>query len=172
MDVVRSLRLVTLKGIADESLHLDNDAQWRMISRWFSREFSTPLKDVDDLPQLDVIRHYLEDSYLKMSPEELDQEIDEILKDVGGLEGSLNKSKAKNSDEQFAKDAEEEAKAIDLKGAKLVKKEKKKEESVDPRILEALASLGASLGDLSDNEKSKELSGGFGLDALDAGEES
>ena len=169
MDIVRALRITTLRAVAEEDL--DEEAQWRAVARWFSREFSTPLKEVDELPKLDVIRHYLEDSYLKMEPHELQQEIDNVLSEKG-FESKLEKAKKDADDDKFAQEIEKEAQAVNLKSVKLLKKDEKKTNQVDPRILAALESLGESIGSLTPEKKQEEGLSDFGLDASMDGEES
>lgn len=43
----------------------DDDFQYREIMRWYSREFSTPLPQVEELDREDVLQHYWECHYVE-----------------------------------------------------------------------------------------------------------
>lgn len=95
--------------------------QYRGICRWYSREFHTPLKVVEEeLDQLHVLMHYYEDSFEKLyrsDNEESRQKYEAIKEDALRSqmpEGEL--TQAEREDEEWEQQmlreiAEEEAKA-------------------------------------------------------------
>lgn len=57
--MVKTLKLIALKN----TIKPDEEAFLRNVQRWYSREFSTPLHTVSDLPLESVLLHYYEDRY-------------------------------------------------------------------------------------------------------------
>ena len=58
---------------------------YRKVCRWFSKEFSTPLKEVEQLDWTEVLVHYYENAYDSLNIKQLVEEIrsnDERLKDL------------------------------------------------------------------------------------------
>lgn len=53
----------------------DMAASMRRVFRWYSREFSTPLAQVESLPLEDVLTAYFEDLYSNMEEPLLEQEL-------------------------------------------------------------------------------------------------
>lgn len=73
MDLVRAIQLQALRQSLLPSDD-DGDARLRHIFRWYSREFSTPLERVEDLPLVDVLTHYFESMYEDMEEADLEKE--------------------------------------------------------------------------------------------------
>ncbi len=57
--LVKTLKLIALKN----TIEPNEEAFLRSVQRWYSREFSTPLHVVPDLPLEDVLLNYYEDHY-------------------------------------------------------------------------------------------------------------
>lgn len=53
----------------------DYNAFLRRIFRWYSKTFYTPLKDVEDMPVVEVLEAYYEELYDKMEEADLKQEM-------------------------------------------------------------------------------------------------
>ena len=56
----------------------DYDSLIRHVSRWYSREFSTPLSEVEDIPLDDLFQAWYEDKYEEMSEEDRLREIERL----------------------------------------------------------------------------------------------
>ena len=63
-------RIVRLQSLVDVERGSDPGYLFRFIYRWYSREFSTPLHEVENLPTEDVLRHYFEVKYEDLSKDE------------------------------------------------------------------------------------------------------
>ncbi len=70
----RSLQILALDAI----VRPDQEAIYRHMCRWYSKNFHVPLPDVIDLPIADVIREYYEGIYDEMDAEELSRVAAEI----------------------------------------------------------------------------------------------
>lgn len=72
LEYVRALHILALDAV-ENGLY---DAWYRSLCRWYSREFSTPLMEVYDLSDEEVLRTYFEDHLwrLKESSSEESQE--------------------------------------------------------------------------------------------------
>ena len=61
MDLALAIRRVALAEVVGDGYTLAYF--YRKICRWYSREFSTPLHEVEKLPITDVLTHYYESHY-------------------------------------------------------------------------------------------------------------
>jgi hypothetical protein len=94
-EFIRALKILAIKSVKNP----DFDAAYRKICRWYSREFSTPLESVYNLPEETVLQTFFEDYYDEMSKDkERAQELDVIIQQL-----------AKNEEEQDAEEMEDEA---------------------------------------------------------------
>lgn len=59
------VQAIALRAFAAVLRH-DPDFEYREVMRWYSREFSTPLAAVADLPQEEVWQHWYEDQYQRL----------------------------------------------------------------------------------------------------------
>ena len=59
LSLVKALKLIALKNV----INPNEEAFLRNVQRWYSREFSTPLHTVSDLPLEDILLNYYEDHY-------------------------------------------------------------------------------------------------------------
>lgn len=71
VDILKSIRILALYETEVESI----EAWYKSICRWYSREFHTPLSEVMEMTEEEVIRIYYEDVFyrLKTSNSEEDQ---------------------------------------------------------------------------------------------------
>lgn len=65
-DVLDIVRIKAMRA----TIKPDEESWIRRIQRWYSREFSTPLHMVGELPLEEVLLHYFEEMYEKLKPEE------------------------------------------------------------------------------------------------------
>jgi len=73
MDVVNLLRplaIIAFDGAISESF----EPYYRHMCRWYSREFHTPLPDVEKMDEVYVITTYLEDLYYKYAHSESEED--------------------------------------------------------------------------------------------------
>lgn len=77
LDLLKAIRLCAFGAVKDKA----PDYVLRLIFRWYSKTFHTPLEEVDDLPVEHVLTHYFEERYEAMDEAELDQE-DESLRET------------------------------------------------------------------------------------------
>lgn len=125
MEYFRALRLAAMKSVVEPDL----DAQLRHIYRWYSTHFHTPLHEVYDLCQEDILEAFYEVEYEDLNEDERDREIAELLESDEERRARLRiKDEERYEAFQFAKfsleeekkaDAAKEAKKLaDLKAAK------------------------------------------------------
>jgi len=101
MDPYADIRIIALNNVANKV----GSYPIRKLVRWFSREFSTPIHVVEDLPIDYILLQYYESQYENMSKEELDEI---VYSAVHGSDTSEKDSLANEVEEyQFAKAAEE-----------------------------------------------------------------
>ena len=131
----------------------DFDAQWRRVSRWYSKTFATPLHLVDDLPRLDVLQAYYEDLYENLEDDKLHLELEELLKPVDELQKALDKSKGES-------DMDDLEKLVKAENAK-AKKSPKDPKVAAKEMIKVTEDLGRALTDI---KKSIEPLEGFNLD--------
>lgn len=68
LEILQAIQIVTITEIEKEATE-----QWyQHICRWYSREFSTPLNEVEDMAEEKVLTIYFQDNFYKLfhSPEE------------------------------------------------------------------------------------------------------
>lgn len=70
LDFLKALRLCALGAVKEK----DPEYNLRFIFRWYSREFHTPMADVEAMPLEEVLMHFFECRYENMDDEELEQE--------------------------------------------------------------------------------------------------
>ena len=75
MDTYSAIRILALKAV------MRPDAEYfvRKTIRWYSKTFSTPIADVEQIPFDTVLQAYFEERYGEMSRDELDAERRELL---------------------------------------------------------------------------------------------
>lgn len=75
MDYWHALQLKALKAV----LYPDRDYTLRRIHRWYSKTFFTPLEQVYDLPEEEVLLAYFEDNFEELSSNpEREQELESL----------------------------------------------------------------------------------------------
>lgn len=114
---LRSIRILALNSVENP----DWESSYRRICRWYSKEFSTPLKQVEDMSEFHVLLTYFEDKYQEMansSSEDAKKNYDSIK------EALLMKEEAVDRAEQ-QKEMEDEIWAAEL--AEEIKKEQEKD---------------------------------------------
>lgn len=75
MDLHTAIRLRALRAVLrpDDAYHL------RVVMRWYSKTFFTPLREVEELPLEEIWQAYYEEQYANMSDVELDHVKAELL---------------------------------------------------------------------------------------------
>lgn len=76
-DVLRALRVIALAEADD----LSYDGWYKYICRWYSREFHTPLPQVESMPEEIVLKTYYEDVFWRLAngTEEQKNKLEEII---------------------------------------------------------------------------------------------
>lgn len=62
-ELLTSIRILAVSSVENP----DWEVLYRKICRWYSREFSTPLKEVQSMSEYDVLLTYFEDKYQEMA---------------------------------------------------------------------------------------------------------
>lgn len=103
-----ALNLIALNGVKNRTF----EYQQRMVMRWYSKTFSTPLHVVESLiPLEDIWLAFLEERYEGLEPEELELAIEHALLTPEERARRNDESTAEEiGAEQFAKMTEEAAK--------------------------------------------------------------
>lgn len=75
MDIYKALQLEALGFVMLDPKEAHDEPGYReyfmrRVFRWYSKAFSTPLHQVDDLPMVDVLRAYFEEKFEQMSDED------------------------------------------------------------------------------------------------------
>lgn len=142
MDRIRSLQLIALKNILIEA---DEDYRWRQIARWYSKTFATPLHEVDDLPRIDVLQHYIEDKYEDIDEAALSHEVEKLL----NIEDETKQAIVKSQEDAAMDALENEIKQSKNKpNSKQVAIEKPNKIQLPQEVLDSLATLGTSITDI------------------------
>jgi hypothetical protein len=168
VDNIKAVKLIALKNVMCAGIDgsgRDVDAQWRLVARWYSKTFSTPLHIVDNLPRLDIIQAFFEERYDSMDDGELHIELQELLKDENELKRSLDKSKADSDVDKLEAEAKEENLRAKVNKSKVVNRPKAVAKDISKEMQAAIKELGAVMGSINDNKGSEgETEGGFSLD--------
>lgn len=86
-DLIRAIKILALKAVKVP----DYDAAYRKICRWYSREFSTPLEAVYDIPEETVLREFFEDYYESIyKDKERAPELDVIIQQLSKKEEEVD----------------------------------------------------------------------------------
>lgn len=156
MDHIRSIRLIALNNAISKDA-LPDDAIWRRIARYYSKNFNTPLHLVDTLPRLDVIQTYYEDVYESLEDNDLHQELDTVLVPSDSVSTSVKKEKEDAEMDTLVKQLEEE----NQKKAAPKEQEKPIEiEKISQEFLDSLDGLGQTINDIKESFEED----GFSLD--------
>lgn len=133
LDYIDAIRLKALRAVLDP----DASAWFRSVMRWYSREFSTPLKEVADLDIEEVLVAYFEEQYssLKDGDEHGQETLDRILQELIETQDERQTRKLKEkADEEQAREllkiAEEAARQAKEKGNILENKKQHKPEEL------------------------------------------
>lgn len=74
MDLVEAIRLISLRLVVNsqsrKSEDVDPDYELRKIFRWYSKTFCTPLDRVEELPIVDILSAYFEETYEELAAED------------------------------------------------------------------------------------------------------
>ena len=109
LDTFRAIQVLALDSIEN----LTWDSFYRKVCRWYSKTFSTPLKEVEALPETYVLQHYYENMIetVKDSPEEKADEQYATLRSSILHDGSTTDEEAEDDDKWAAALNEEIARA-------------------------------------------------------------
>ena len=103
---LKALKILCMHGV----VHEPGEYSLRYIFRWYSREFSTPLTEVEDIPLEDVMRHYFESRYEDLEEEDREKEIERLLMPEEKLARLRKAEDAEDVDAfEFGRDSEEAA---------------------------------------------------------------
>lgn len=70
LDLLKAIRVLAFDAVKNK----DSDYLLRHIFRWYSREFHTPLPEVEEMPLEEVLTHFFECRYEGMEDEDLEAE--------------------------------------------------------------------------------------------------
>lgn len=135
IDYIDAIRLKAMRAALDP----DAAAWFRSVMRWYSKEFSTPLHQVEDLNVEDILVAYFEEHYsqLKDGDEHQQMQLDKILQELTETAEERESRKKQEEQEeaqtqQILKMAEEEAQKAKEKGNILAKKEEPEPNTKEP----------------------------------------
>lgn len=124
-----ALRTIALRDV----LMASGEYHLRSVFRWYSRTFHTPLHEVGDLPQEDVLRAYYEEHYEAMAPEDREDERAFLLESEEARRKRLCKEEAAAVD-----DAEYERRVMaEVEASKKMEVKKGPEQPLIAKIKEA-----------------------------------
>jgi hypothetical protein len=72
---IKAIKTLAMAAVVSE----DDSYNLRYIQRWYSKEYSTPLADVEDIPSQDLLQTYFEVRYEDMAATDRKQEIERLL---------------------------------------------------------------------------------------------
>jgi hypothetical protein len=132
LDLFKAIRLCAFGAVKNK----DSEYLLRYICRWYSREFSTPLAEVYDIPLEELLQHFFECRYEDMGDEELEAEA-ALLRETQAerLEREAREREAAMADDEFFRQVKEEARQQALKNP--VDLNKKIEPSERPLLVPA-----------------------------------
>jgi len=143
-DQLRALRILSLHG-ADERTY---EAWYKSICRWYSKEFHTPLSQVMEMSEEEVVQVYFDDRYWTMagSDSEDTQKAYKELKDKILKEG-LKPMEKVAAEEEAVEEEEDDWYKEELR--KLQEEDEKTDKSDQPKIADKKPNL---IGDKPDPE--------------------
>lgn len=107
VDLLKALRINAFHAVK----YRDSEYVLRFIKRWYSKTFSTPLEEVDDIPVEDLLTHFFEERYQDMDDEDLDHEL--MLLTETDAERKVREDKERQDaadDDEFFNEIKEKAK--------------------------------------------------------------
>jgi hypothetical protein len=156
MDQIRALQIIALKEVLSKTP--SSDFQTRMVCRWYSKTFHTPLHIVESLPEFDVLQAYFEDQYETLNDSNEGQaQIQKLLEDLSKTDEELALA-AKEQDiedvwfyqEQKAAISQEngKSKTVITKNSKIAKAklERDKKTAKELELLQNKDPLGTKIG--------------------------
>jgi hypothetical protein len=139
-DYVRTLRLIAMADVVLEPMSYS----LRQIFRWYSKEFFTPLQQVDDIPLEEVLQTYFECQYEEMEEGPRNQEIQRLLISPEKLAQMQKEEDAEDAETwEFAREAVAEEEKEEKEAASKPKDETA-DRPIDP-IMAKLAKVRAEL---------------------------
>jgi hypothetical protein len=112
MNLYLAIQLEAMRAVQKQ----DSEFSMRSIRRWYSREFHTPLAEVDCVPDEDLLQAYFEDKYDSMEVADRETEIARLLETE---EERIEKARQKDEEDaeafEFAKFSEEQQEKEKLK---------------------------------------------------------
>jgi hypothetical protein len=129
-NVLKALRVIALNE-ADEKLF---PAWYKSLCRWYSREFHTPLAQVEDMAEETVIRTWYEDIFWRLNSgtKEQKDKFDEIVFEVLAEESPQVKSDVEQMQEEDDAWYEQELAAYDKQLKEQEAAGKTEENALDP----------------------------------------
>jgi hypothetical protein len=112
IDYFRALQILALNAVENQ----DGDSFYRKVARWYSREFATPLAEVDLIPETTLFQTFYEDTFDSMYHGDEEQK-----KQYEIYRADIISGKANSQDEEDEKWAQEEI--AKLKAAERPKKD-------------------------------------------------
>ena len=159
-DMLKHLRVISLSEINDNTYH----AWYKSICRWYSREFHTPLSDVMEMSDENVIQTYYDDAFWALKHGDTAQQevfletIDGVINEESPQVKTIHDQANEEDDEWYEKELAE----IDKKfqAAEKTKKSKKSKqissESIKPNLPNDAQNIFVEANDqyVSDDEES------------------
>ena len=75
MDSVKAIQLIAMNNIIKQP----PDYRLRVLQRWYSKTFFTPLQEVEEIPLEDLLLHFYECQYAELEEPERKEELDLLL---------------------------------------------------------------------------------------------
>jgi hypothetical protein len=102
--LIRSTQQIAMAAV----LAPDVAAVYRRIARWYSRNFNTPLHEVEELPICEVLLHYFEERFSMMKSEDV-EDLRKVLARTESEEAEAKKEEEHQaiSDDEFVHRVEE-----------------------------------------------------------------
>ena len=132
--MLRAIRILALQATEEPT----SDQTYSKICRWFSREFSTPLKEVEDYAVEYVLQHFFEDRYQSLYESSDAKNAGKYLKEREEIldpEGAKAQEEAHESwVDDLMKEAEEQNKAVASKDSNNLEKPQEFPNLIDNRF--------------------------------------
>lgn len=113
MSWLKATRILAFRAVEKE----DPEYLLRFIMRWYSREFYTPLHEVEEQPLDEVLNHFFECRYESMDEHEREEEAELLRMTAEELEEKERREEEEaRADDEFEKQFQEEAKVHETTG--------------------------------------------------------
>ena len=128
----RNIQIMAIQAVEQP----DYEAFYRRVVRWFSEKYSTPLREVDDLPEHDVLQAYFEENYYELytsNDKDKQQRYDE-LRDQLVIPPDVQAAQAQDDDDWVAEMSREIRESQEKLAQLRQKKSEQKQEQPMPDL--------------------------------------